>query len=151
MVAVLTLALGIGVNTAIFSVVRGVLWQPLNYAEPERLMAVLHANHDSVAPANYFDWRDRNQSFEYMAAAEYWQPTISSLDQPEQVLAMQGTADLFGVYGVEPLLGRTFTTDEDQPDKSKVVVLGYGVWQPKFGSDVDVIGQTITLNGHPTQ
>jgi predicted permease len=146
-ISVLALALGIGANTAIFSVINAVMLRPLPYKDPSRLVTVLHEKSNPVAPANFFDWRAQNQVFESIAAAQIWEPTLTGKDQPEQVHALQMTADMFKVLGVNPSMGRTFNPDEDQPGKERVAVVSNRFWQRRFGGDRSVIGQRITLDG----
>jgi putative ABC transport system permease protein len=147
--AVLALALGIGATTAIFSVVDAVLLRPLPYAEPDRLAVVLHGGRDPVAPANYLDWRREASAFERMGAAEYWQTNLSGGDRPERVLGLHVTADILPLLGVSPLLGRVFAPDEEAAGRDQVVVLGYRIWQRRFGGDPSVVGRTVALDGVP--
>jgi predicted permease len=146
-IAIITLALGIGANTAIFSVINAVLFRPLPYREPARLVTVLHEGSNPVAPANFLDWRAQNHVFESMAAAQIWEPTLTGKDQPEQLHALQMTADMFSVLGVNAIAGRTFNTGEDQPGNEHVVVLSHRFWQRRFNADKNIIGQRLTLNG----
>ncbi len=147
-VVVLTLAVGIGANTAIFSVVNAVLLRELPYHDPSKLVTVLHDGSSPVAPANFLDWKQQNQSFESMAAAQVWGPNLTGQDRPEAIKAMQTTADMFGLLGVSPALGRTFNADEDKPGNERVVVLSDRLWQRRFGADKNVIGRQITLDGN---
>src|SRR3982751_3507129 len=103
--AVLSLALGIGANTAIFSVVNAVLLRPLAYKEPAQIVTVLHESWKPVAPANFFDWRERSRSFDSMAAAQVWNPNLTGGDRPETLHALQMTAEMFNLLGVNPLHG----------------------------------------------
>ncbi|HEX6107350.1 MAG TPA: ABC transporter permease [Gemmatimonadales bacterium] len=152
--AVLCLALGIGANTAIFTVINAVLLRPLPYAEPERLVAVWEARTDgesernSVSPANYLDWARENRVFGSMAAV--WDVSLSLADggEPEQVPAQLATSTLLPLLGVEPLLGRTFTAEEEAAG-ARVAVLTHGLWVERYGSDPAVVGRTIRLNGAP--
>jgi putative ABC transport system permease protein len=146
-VAVLALALGIGANTAIFSVVNAVLLKPLPYHDPDRIMTVLYERRIPVAPADFLDWKEQNQVFENIAAAQYWQPNLTGADRPEQLWALHLTADMFTLLGVKPTLGRTFLPDEDRPGNHHVVVLSHRLWQRRFGGDPAVVGQSITLDG----
>jgi predicted permease len=146
-ISILALALGIGANTAIFSVVNAVLFRPLPYKEPARLVTVLHEGGKPVAPANFLDWRAQNQVFESMAAAQIWNPTLTGQDQPEQLHALQMTADMFSVLGVSPIAGRTFNAGEDQPGSEHVVVLSHRFWQRRFNGDKNIVGQRLTLDG----
>jgi len=147
--AVLALALGIGATTAIFGVVDAVLLRPLPYNQPERLAVVLHGGRYPVAPANYLDWRREASAFERMGAAEYWQTNLSGADRPERVLGLHLTADVLPLLGVSPLLGRVFTPDEEKAGRDQVVVLGYRIWQRRFGGDPSVVGRTVALDGVP--
>ncbi len=148
-VAVLTLALGIGANTAIFSVINAVLLRPLPYRDPARLVTVLHDGWKPVAPANFLDWREQSGAFESMAAAQLWSLTMTGRDRPEQLEVLQTSAEIFHVLGVDAALGRTFAAGEDQPGREHVVVLSHGFWQRRFGGVADVVGQQVTLDGEP--
>lgn len=146
-VAMLTLALGLGANTAIFTVVNAVLLRPLGYQEPDRLVTIMHNVNNPVAVANYVDWRDQSRSFEAMAAAEFWSPNLTGMDPPEHLPGLQVTQSLFPMLGVQPQLGRWFVSGEDQKGADHEVILGYGLWQRRFAGDRDILGQTLTLNG----
>src|SRR3989449_8910824 len=126
LIVVLTLALGIGANTAIFSVVNGVLLTPLPYKDPSRLVVVWESkgtsNHNVVNPANYMDWHDRATSFSGLALMS-WAGVTFTGDQAEQVQGRAGTPGFFGVLGATPLLGRTFDTEESRPHSPRVIVL----------------------------
>lgn len=146
-VAVLALGLGIGANTAIFSVINAVVLRPLPYGNPEQLVTVLHDGAKPVAPANYFDLAAQNQSFAAIAAAQWWEPNLTGREQPEHLRGLQLTAQMFQVLGVSPVIGRTFNADEDQPGRERVVVLSHGLWQRRFGGDAGVVGQQVTFDG----
>ncbi len=146
-IAVLAVALGIGANTAIFSVVNGVLLRPLPYHAPEQLVTVLHNGSSPVAPANFFDLRQQSESFESIAAAQWWEPNLTGRDQPEHLRGLQLSADMFHLLGVNPALGRAFIAGEDQPGNDHVVVLTNRLWQRRFGGDKNIIGQQLTLDG----
>jgi putative ABC transport system permease protein len=152
-VAVVALALGIGANSAIFSVVNTVLLRPLPYREPERLVMVWEDNskigypRDTPAAANYIDWRDQNQVFEGMAATADLSLNLTGAGEPERFDGKRVSANFFSLLGVEPLHGRAFLPEEDVPGANKVVVLSHGLWQRRFGSDSGVVGRSITLNG----
>ncbi|MGA9770145.1 MAG: ABC transporter permease [Blastocatellia bacterium] len=146
-IAIFALALGIGANTAIFSVVNAVLLRPLPYHDPARIMTVLHEEAGPVAPANYFDFRNQQTVFESIAAAQYWTANLTGRDRPEQINGLQLTADMFHLLGVSPALGRTFTDGEDQPGNERVLVLSHRLWQRRFGGDSNIINQQITLDG----
>ncbi|MBI3404108.1 MAG: ABC transporter permease [Acidobacteria bacterium] len=152
-VAVLTLALGIGANAAIFSVVHTVLLKPLPFAEPERLYMVWEdSTHwgfpkDTPAPANYFDWKEQSRSFESMAAMEDEQVNLTGVDEPEQLGAMHASADLFPVLGVQAKIGRVFTAENDRAGAAPVAVLSHRLWQRRFSGDAGIVGKAITLDG----
>jgi putative ABC transport system permease protein len=152
-VAVVALALGIGANSAIFSVVNTVLLRPLPYKDPERLMTVWEDDtkggfpRDTPAAANYIDWRDQNQVFEGMAAVAEQSFNLTGVGEPERLDGRLVSASLFPVLGVEPQLGRTFLPQEDQPGTNRVVVISHGLWQRRFGGDPSVVNRPVNLNG----
>jgi predicted permease len=148
-VAVLAIALGIGANTAIFSVVNAVLLRPLPYRDSDRLVTILHDYDHPVAPANYLDWRAQNHVFEDVGAAESWTANLSGTGQAESVTALRISTNLFPILGVQPLLGRWFVSGEEQAGKEHEVILSYGLWQRRFGGNPDIVGQPITLQGEP--
>ena len=152
-VAVIALALGIGANTAVFSVVNGVLLKPLPYKDAERLVLILGANlttgqifGGSVSPPDFVDYRERQQSFERLAASASWEASLTGGAEPERVKSARVTEGYFETLGVEPIYGRTFTREEEQSGRDQIVVLGNGIWQQRFGGDPNILGQTITLN-----
>ncbi len=152
-VAVLTLALGIGANTAIFSVVNTVLLKPTPYKDAGRLVTVWGQNlakgvtTDLVSAPDFADWRAQNHVFEQMAASTDAAYTLTGLGEPLAVTAYQFSPDFFHVLGVKPLMGRTFLPDEDQPGKNYVAVLSYRFWQSRFGRDPNIVGRAVTLDG----
>jgi putative ABC transport system permease protein len=152
-VAVLALALGIGANTAIFSVVYGVLLRALPYEQPDRLVVALRQSMRDggpgmpVAPANFYDWREQARSFDQMTAAEMWGPTLTGQDVPEKLNGLRASANLFELLGVEPILGRGFLPEDERPESERVVVLSYGLWQRRFGGRADILGLTLRLDG----
>ena len=151
-IVILALAIGIGANTAIFSVVNAVLLRPLPYADPDRIVMVwmdntrMKVDQDIHSYANYVDYRDRNQSFEYIAAYSGVSLNLVGSGDPERVIGAMSTANLFSVLGVQPMLGRVYTVEEEEPGRDQVVVLGYGLWQRRFGGNPGIIGQTISLS-----
>jgi predicted permease len=153
-IAVLTLALGIGVNTALFSVVNAVLLRPLPYAEPERLVQLYEANaqqgYDRFAfsLANFVDHRDQQTGFEQMAAYFRRDANLTGAGEPERVQVAVVSTSLFPLLRVQPLLGRGFLTEEGTPGKHRVAVLSYGLWQRRFGADPGILNQPITLGGN---
>jgi predicted permease len=153
-IAVITLALGIGANTAIFSLVSTVLVKPLDYREPERLVMVwendetIGATNDTPAPANYADWKTQNQVFEDMAAIEWRNFNLTGDGgEPERLMAFGVSANFFPLLGASPALGRGFSPEEDKPGASKVVVISHGLWQSRFGGEAGIIDREIVLNG----
>src|SRR5262245_61838054 len=133
LVAIVTLALGIGANTAIFSVVNGVLFQPLNYQEPDRLVELWENVPDHgrwrVSPANFFDWKKENSVFQDMCAFGGSMMTLTGDGEPEQLQGTRVSDGYFGVVGVAPIHGRAFLPEEYEPGKGQVVLLGYNLWQ----------------------
>src|SRR5215213_9665002 len=152
-IALITLALGIGANTAIFSVVNAVLLRPLPFQKPEELVIVWEDlafagfPHNTPAPANYVDWKTQNQSFVDMAASHETSFNLTGDGEPERVSTYAVTANFFPLLGVQPLLGRSFTPEEDRPGGSKAVVLSYGLWQSHYGGDRNILNREILLNG----
>jgi len=153
--AILTLALGIGANTAIFSVVNTVLIRPLPYKDADRLVTVWGYNRargfdtDQVSPLDFADWRSQNHVFAGMAASTDTQYTLTGEGEPELITAYSFSADYFHVLGTAPLLGRTFLPEEEEPGKNHVAVLSYSLWQKRFGGDRDLVGRDILLDGAP--
>ena len=150
--AVLTLALGIGATAAIFSVVNPVLFRPLPYPSPDRVVVVWERGSDGL-PSNvgfstFLDFA-RARSLEYAAALGDWQVTLSGQGAPERVSGQRVSATYFGVLGVRPALGRDFTAEEDAPGKNRVVILGHGLWQRRFGGDSALVGRPISIDGNP--
>ncbi|MGH9411993.1 MAG: ABC transporter permease [Vicinamibacterales bacterium] len=152
-VAVATLALGIGATTAIFSVVNGVLLQPLPYPQSDRLVRVNEIVPQyglfSVAPANFFDWRAQNHVFERIVAFTPTDATLLRTEGPELVHGMLASWDLFQMLDAAPALGSSFTADEDKPGGNNVVVINDAMWRQEFGTDRTIIGRAINLNGTP--
>jgi len=152
-VALLTLALGIGANTAIFSVVNGVLLQPLPYPDPGELVIVLESNPGlgfprfSVAPPNFDDWRRQNQVFGSMAAVSQGRFNLTGGERPEAVAGAQVTPEFFPTIGVPPALGRGFLPEEGRAGGPKVAVLSHGIWQRRFGSDPGIVNRQIPIDG----
>jgi putative ABC transport system permease protein len=152
-IAALTFALGIGVNTAVFSVFNGVLLRPLPYPEPDRITMVWMDNRqqgikeDITSWPNYRDWRDQNTTFAAMAGFSGVAFNLTGAGEPERLQGAQATANFFEVMGVRPLFGRLYTEANETPGNDGVVLISYGLWQRRFGGAADVLGQTITLNG----
>ncbi len=152
-IALITLALGIGANNAIFSVVNAVLLRPLQFRVPEQLVVVWEEASfagfptNTPAPANYIDWKNQNQSFSDMAAAASTSFNLTGDGEPERIQANSVNANFFQLFGVQPLLGRGFLPEEDQPGGSNVAVLSYSLWQSRYGGDRGIINREILLNG----
>ena len=158
LVAVLIMALGIGANTAIFSVVHAVLLEPLPFRDADRLVQIWHVPPQSsfpgmtrfaVSAANYLDWQRQNDVFEQMALYHGGGLDITGAGKPESIKASFVSAGFFSVLGVEPVYGRVFLPEEDHPGKNHEVILGHKLWQTRYASDPNVIGRTITLDGTP--
>src|SRR5580692_6864132 len=155
-VAVITLALGIGVNTGIFSVVNAVLLRPLGFRDPHQLVRVYHVPPPksfpgiarfSVSAANYLDWQGQNHVFDKMAIYAYCRFDLTGGDKPEQVDASAVSSGFFATLGVKPMLGRLFSPEEDQPGRSHVVILSHKLWQEHFGATPDIVGRNLNLDG----
>jgi putative ABC transport system permease protein len=151
-IAIIIMALGIGANTAIFSLVRAVLLRPLPFANPERLAMVwedaafVGFPKNTPAPANYADWKTRNEVFEDMAAVTNRDFNLTGDGEPEKVYAYGVTASFFPLLGVEPALGRVLAPADDRPEAGKVVVISYPLWQSRYGGDTGIIGRDILLD-----
>lgn len=154
--AILVLALGIGANTAIFSVVNGVILRPLPYPEPERLVRIWHTpppqnfpgiERFSVSVANFVDWKAQSKSFDGMAMYSFNHADMTGGSKPDVVRLARVTDGFFAVFGMQPLLGRIFTADEDQAGHGRVVILSYPIWKAQFGGDQNVIGRAVSFDG----
>jgi putative ABC transport system permease protein len=149
--AVIALALGIGANSAIFSVVNAVLLRSLPYDAPERLAMVWgttpQADRASVSPADFLDYRERNEVFEQVAAFTAGGFTLTGAGDPEQIRGARVSADFFSVLGARPAAGRAFRAEDDEPGAGRVVVFSQKLWQRRFNSDEGIIGKSVNLNG----
>jgi putative ABC transport system permease protein len=153
-VALVALALGIGANSAIFSVVNAILLRPLPYRDPQRLLMIWE-NHQQrggperewASPADLRDWREQPQSFDYVCGLLGWGPTLTSGDEPEDLQGAAVSYDIFKSLGVEPAIGRSFSADEDRAGAPRVVMLSNRLWQRRFGSDAGIVGKNIALSG----
>ncbi len=149
-IAVVTLALGIGANTAMFSIVNGVLLRPIPFIEPDRLLKLYTSmpqfRQASVSYPNFLDWQQRSRSFEQMAAYRFDNFNLTGQPNPERLQGEMASAAIFPVLGMSPVVGRTFTRDEDRRGGAPVVVLTSSFWKTRFGGDPAVVGRTITLN-----
>ncbi len=152
-IAILTLALGIGANTTIFSVINGVLLNPLPYPHADRLVVLFHHKPNftkgSISYLNFLDWQRDNRSFDAMAAYRYGNAKLTGSGEPENLSGRMVSAGFFEILGVKPLLGRTFITDEDQLGANPTVMISEGFWKRKFASNPNVIGQAIVLDKKP--
>jgi putative ABC transport system permease protein len=154
-VAILTLALGIGANTAIFSVVNAVLLRPLPFSEPDRLVRIWESqpgkgwNRNVVDPFNFLTWRERARSFEQMAAIDSWTSNITGGGEPLAVHGMRVSPEFFSILRVSPLIGRGFNREEEIPGRDNSVIFSYGFWQSHYGGDRNILGRKIAMNGEP--
>lgn len=147
-ITILSLALGIGANTAIFSVVNAVLLRPLAYANSDRLAVILHYGSGPVSPANFLDWQRQSHSFEKMGAAEYWTPNITRNDGTEKIYALHVTSEILPLLGVQPILGRVLLPNGTNDHE---VVISYGLWQSAFSGTPDVLQDSLVLDGEKYQ
>ena len=154
-IAILTLAIGIGPNTAIFSVVNAVLLQPLSYPNPDQLVELElsspQGNGDITSIPKFNVWREQTQVFDSVAAYDFAGPGVNLTggDRPEQVKGIHVSADYFRVFGAPMALGRTFTAEEDRPGGPAVAVISNGLWRSRYGGDPGIINRTIDLGGEP--
>ncbi len=150
-VAVITMALAIGANTAVFSVVDQVLLHPLPYPDSDRIVEVTQTFKglptDNFSPANYLDLAAQNHVFAEMAASRGWQGSLTAGDRPDRVKGTMTTPSFFPLFGIAPILGRGLEGSDSQPGNEHVVVLGYGLWQRYFAGDRTIVGRNIQLNG----
>ena len=157
-IAILIMALGIGANTAIFSVVHAVLLEPLPFHDPDRLVQIWHVPPQSsfpgmtrfaVSAANFLDWQKQNDVFSEMALASGGGFDITGQGKPETIRAATVTSNFFSALGVRPIYGRVFLSQEDQPGHNQEIILTYKLWQSRFGSDPNIVGKSVTLDGTP--
>jgi len=154
-VAILTLALGIGANTAIFSVINSVLLRPLPYSDPAALVMVWENNsqhpnpHNTVSPPDFLDWASRNSVFSGLAATFDQTANLTGNGAPQEVVLQNVSVNFFSVLGVNPILGTGFTAEHGEPGHDDVIVLSFGLWKERYAGDRSVVGKTIRLNGRP--
>ncbi|MGO8732339.1 MAG: ADOP family duplicated permease [Terriglobia bacterium] len=146
-VAVLTLALGIGANVAIFSVVNATLLQPLPFRDSDRIVWIREKNHGSVAPANFLDWRRQSNAFSDTSAYFSWGANLVAQGQPRRTTRTTCSADLLRLLGVSPRLGRDFLPSDESAGHVSVVILSHSLWQESFGGDPRAVGDTVTIDG----
>src|SRR5882724_2317290 len=153
LIIVLSLAIGIGANSAIFSVVNALLLRPLPYPDPDRLAILwlrspgINIPQDWPSPGQYIDVQTGNQSFEEMSISHGDTGTLAGLDQPEKVEVLETSSTLFHMLGAKPLYGRLLRAEEDKPGQPAVVILSHAFWERLFHSDPQIVGKSITLNG----
>jgi putative ABC transport system permease protein len=154
-VALVVLTIGIGANVAIFSVVNTVLLRPLPYRDPGRLVMLWESLPDigygqvGTASGEYLDYRDRNRVFSGIAGYKNDTANLTGSGRPERIHITEATANLFSVLGVQPIIGRTYTAEEDRPGAGKVAVLSYGLWKRRYGADRNILGRAVDLDGQP--
>ncbi|HJQ25182.1 MAG TPA: ABC transporter permease [Blastocatellia bacterium] len=150
-VAIITLALGIGANTAIFSVVNGVLLRPLPYRDADRIAVIQEVNKEGrrgqVTPANFVDWRNQNTVFEHLAAIFQRSSNLAGTDDAERINLAMTSANFFDVFGVQPERGRLFIPEDEQAGHPAIVVISHGLWQRRYGSDPEIVGRSLLLDG----
>jgi putative ABC transport system permease protein len=155
LVAVLTMAIGIGANTAIFSIVDSVLLRPLPFTDPDALVLVSQANRQTrqssgdATPANFLDWRSRNRTFIGLSAYRNAGYTLSSGGRPERVAGAIVNSNFFDVLGVKPILGRGFRPDDEGQGAARVAIVSHALWKQRFGGRGDIVGQNVRLNDEP--
>ena len=152
--AILTVALGIGANTAIFSVVNGILLRPLPLGEPERIVLVGHRYKQinletGVSGAGYRFYHDQSRVFEHSAGFAQWEANLAALGEPERLVGQRATSEYFATLGITPIIGRAFTRDEEQLGQDKVVILSEGLWARDFARDRGIVGKSLVVNGEP--
>jgi putative ABC transport system permease protein len=153
--AVLTLALGIGANTTIFTLVNASLLRPLPFPDPERLVVLWERQRtqgkeqERVAAQNFLDWREHSRAFRHLAAWTEWGLALTGTNEPEELPAVRASSGLLQVLGVTPELGRGFLPEEEVPGRDRVVLLSHSLWSRRFARDSSVVGRTITLDGEP--
>ena len=153
-IAILTLAVGIGANSTIFSAVNALLLKPLPFPELDRVVAIWDKDpirgyeHNEVAFANYIDLRDQNQSFEKLALYSWWSANLTGVEPPERLQGFAVTGNFFDVIGTKPIMGRTFLEHENQPGSDEVAVITHSLWQRRFGGDPNILNKTLLLSGH---
>ena len=155
LVAILTLAIGIGANAAMFSVINTVLLRPLPFPDAQRIVFVWDTDPNRnvmrgvASPAEFLDWRDQNHSFEELSAWRTWFYNLTGTNEPEQIFGVHASANFLRLLGVKPILGRDFIPEEDQVGHDQVAIISYGLWQRRFGGDPGIVGKNILLDEKP--
>jgi putative ABC transport system permease protein len=153
LIAVVTLAVGIGANTAIFSAIHSLLLNPLPFPELDRVVAIWDklpskgVTHNEVTVANYLDWQSQTQSFEHLALYRWWNANLTGIDSPERIQGFLVTANYLDALGMKPIMGRNFFAEENQPGKDAGAIITHSLWQRRFGGDPNILNKTITING----
>lgn len=153
--AVLALMLGIGATSAIFSVIRGVMFEPLPYRHPDRIVVVWESNagrnrpRNVVGPANFVEWRERNRSFEHLGMVGPARLNLILGTTPEEIAGLFASSDVFPALGVQPALGRAYTAAEDEEGRDRVIVVGHEFWRDRLGAAPAALGTTIIASGIP--
>ena len=156
-ITLLTLAIGIGATTAIFSVVDGVLLKPLPYPHPEQLVGLWHnplglkSSDWNMAAANYFIYREQSRTFQDVGIYDDGKATVTGLAQPDRVISLTVTDGILPILDVQLALGRAFNRADDRPGAPETAILGYSYWREKFGASSSIIGHTLTVDGQPRQ
>src|SRR6185503_8682084 len=154
-IVVLTLALGIGANAAVFSVINAVLLRPLPYRDVDRVVTLWQNNtkagnsRNEVSPANFIDWKEQSNSFEALAGIEPFGFSLVGDGEPERLSAWLVTSGVFQIAGTDALLGRTFSSEDYQPGNNRLLVLGHGLWQRRSGRDANILGRKLPLSAQP--
>ena len=155
-VIILTLALGLGANAAVFAIIDALVLHPFNFAQMDRLAVVAQTaldnpagTHESVSPANFLDWRKQADTFERLAAFEWWDVNLTAADDPQRVSGFYVSADFFRVLGVQPALGRMFVPSDEIRGQHQRVVVSDALWRRRFGGDPTIVGRTIQIEGQP--
>src|ERR1700690_1452023 len=154
-VADLTLAIGIGANAAIFSVINTVLLKPLPFRDAQRIVFIWETDPNRnidrgiASPAEFLDWRGQSRAFEELSAWRTWFYNLTGSAEPEQLWGMQTSGNFFRLLGVTPVLGRDFIPDEERPGHDQVVMITYGLWQRHYGGDPGIVGKTIAIDEKP--
>src|SRR4026208_1142867 len=152
LIAVVTLALGIGANATIFSAIHSLLLNPLQFPELDRVVAIWDklpsrgVLHNEVTVANYLDWQSQTQSFEQLALYRWWSANLTGIDPPERIQGFLVTANFLDTTGIKPIMGRTFLPEENQPGKDPVAVITHSLWDRRFGRDPNIVNKAITIN-----
>src|SRR5690349_8862049 len=156
-ITLVTIALGVGANTAVFSVIEGILLKPLPYPHPEQLLSVSHfapginMRELPMAPTSYFIYREQGRTLQDIGVYTGDSVSVTGVGEPEQARALLVTDGTLPLLGIPPLRGRWFTRQDDSPGSADTVMLTYGYWQRKFGGDPSIVGQGMTVDGKPRQ